>query len=232
MATGAAICQIKCREGAAPAPRDRRQASKGDPVVIEEGLHGDERGYGRGRIARPLDTAWVCAFGVYDPAGRLGAPLSTPPKLRLTERLPPRASRRGISPRSRRSDGLSPPFGDGAAAPAPGRNWASSTTTCSGTLASGERTWLTDSRSRSSTGTDSTAQPAEPFYDRSLCSRSWNRTVNSQQTTLTAADEDVIRAGGVPSLPRLQLGAHGDHRRFVGVAREDPLLCACPKCSC
>ena len=154
--------------------------------MIEERLHGDDRGYGRGRVARPLDTAWVCAFGVYDPAGRLGAPLSTPPKLRLTERLPPRASRRGISPRSRRSDGLSPPFGDGAAAPAPGRNWASSTTTCSGTLASGERTWLTDSRSRSSTGTDSTAQPAETFYDRSLCSRSWNRTVNSQPTSLSS----------------------------------------------
>src|SRR5215472_2871290 len=128
MATGAAICQIKCREGAAPAPRDRRQASKGDPVVIEEGLHGDERGYGRGRIARPLDTAWVCAFGVYDPAGRLGAPLSTPPKLRLTERLPPRVETRDISPLSSIRRIVSA-IRRWAAAPAPGRNWASSTTT-------------------------------------------------------------------------------------------------------
>lgn len=63
--------------------------------MIEERLHGDDRGYGRQTIARPLDTAWVCAFGIYDPAGRPGAPLSTPPKLRFTGRV-----RRRISPLS------------------------------------------------------------------------------------------------------------------------------------
>jgi len=198
--------------------------------VIEERLHGDDRGYGRGRVARPLDTAWVCAFGVYDPAGRLGAPLSTPPKLRLTERLPPRVETRDISPLSSIRRIVSAI-----------RRWRSRARSrphlgefddhLLRDIGLRREDVLTDSRGRSSTGTDSTAQPAESFYDRSLCSRSWNRTVNSQQTTLTAADEDVIRAGGVPSLPRLQLGAHGDHRRFAGVAREDPRLCDGPKCS-
>ena len=65
--------------------------------MIEERLHVDDRGHGRRGVARPPDTAWVCAFGIYDPAGRLGAPLSTPPKLRFTERVPPRVELRGIS---------------------------------------------------------------------------------------------------------------------------------------
>ena len=68
--------------------------------MIEERLHGDHRGYGRRRVARPPDSAWVCAFGIYDPAGRLGAPLSTPPKLRFTERVPPSGETRGVSPLS------------------------------------------------------------------------------------------------------------------------------------
>ena len=66
--------------------------------MIEERLRGDDRGYGRGRVARPLDMAWVCAFGIYDPARRLGVPSSTPPKLRFTERVPPSAETRGVSP--------------------------------------------------------------------------------------------------------------------------------------
>jgi len=65
--------------------------------MIEEHLHRDDRGYERRRVARPLDMAWVCAFGIYDPAGRLGVPSSTPPKLRFTERVPPRVELRGIS---------------------------------------------------------------------------------------------------------------------------------------
>ena len=68
--------------------------------MIEERLHGDDRGYGRRGFAPPPDTAWVCAFGIYDPAGRLGAPLSTPPKARFTESVPPRVETRGISPLS------------------------------------------------------------------------------------------------------------------------------------
>src|SRR5215813_12178157 len=67
---------------------------------MEEGLHGGNRGYGRRRAARPLETAWVSAFGIYDPAGRLGAPLSTSTKLRFTERVPPRVETRGMSPLS------------------------------------------------------------------------------------------------------------------------------------
>jgi len=108
--------------------------------MIEERLHGDHRGYGRRRVARPPDSAWVCAFGIYDPAGRLGAPLSTPPKLRFTERVPPSAETR-VSRRSRRSDGSSPPSGCGVPAPTRGNKCASSATICSRTSASGERTW-------------------------------------------------------------------------------------------
>ena len=58
--------------------------------MIQERLRGDDRGYGRRGVAPPPDTAWVCAFGIYDPAGRLGAPLSTPPS----------AEARGVSPLS------------------------------------------------------------------------------------------------------------------------------------
>ena len=68
--------------------------------MIEELPYGDDRGYGRRMVARPPDTARVCAFGIYDPAGWLGAPLSTPPKLRFTERVPPSAETRGVSPLS------------------------------------------------------------------------------------------------------------------------------------
>jgi uncharacterized protein YjiS (DUF1127 family) len=64
--------------------------------MIEECLHGDDRGYERRGVARPADTGWVYPFGIYDPAGRLGAPLSTSPKLRFTERVPPNAETRGI----------------------------------------------------------------------------------------------------------------------------------------
>ena len=66
--------------------------------MIEELPHGDGRGYGRRTVARVPDTEWVCAFGIYDPARQLGAPSSTPPKLRFSERLPPRAEPRGVSP--------------------------------------------------------------------------------------------------------------------------------------
>jgi uncharacterized protein YjiS (DUF1127 family) len=93
------ICSINCSEqvGAICAGR-RLSLVKGNPVMIEEPLHGDDRGYGRRGIARAPDTAWVCAFGIYDPAGQLGAP--TPPKLRFTERVPRRAETRGVSPLS------------------------------------------------------------------------------------------------------------------------------------
>jgi uncharacterized protein YjiS (DUF1127 family) len=66
--------------------------------MIEERLHGDDRGYGHRRVACPPDTARVCAFGIRDSAGQLGAPSSTPPKLRFTERVPPRAETQGFSP--------------------------------------------------------------------------------------------------------------------------------------
>ena len=65
--------------------------------MIEELPHGDDRGYGRRRIARP-PTRRGSAFGIYDPARQLGAPSSTLPKLRFSERLPPRAEPRGVSP--------------------------------------------------------------------------------------------------------------------------------------
>jgi uncharacterized protein YjiS (DUF1127 family) len=68
--------------------------------MIEELPHGDDRGYGRRTVARPPDTAWVCAFGIYDPAGRPDGPSSTPPKLRFTAGVPPRAGTRGFSPLS------------------------------------------------------------------------------------------------------------------------------------
>jgi uncharacterized protein YjiS (DUF1127 family) len=68
--------------------------------MIEERLHGDDRGYGRRRVVRPPDTARVCAFGLYDPVRQLGAPLSTPPKLRFTETVPPCAETGGVSPLS------------------------------------------------------------------------------------------------------------------------------------
>ena len=58
--------------------------------MIEELPHGEGRAYGRRTVARAPDTEWVCAFGIYDPAGRLGAPLSTPPS----------AEARGVSPLS------------------------------------------------------------------------------------------------------------------------------------
>ena len=68
--------------------------------MIGERLRGDDRGYGRRTVAPPPDAAWVCAFGIYDPAGRLAAPSSTPPKLRFTARVPPGAETRGVSPLS------------------------------------------------------------------------------------------------------------------------------------
>jgi uncharacterized protein YjiS (DUF1127 family) len=66
--------------------------------MIEEYLHANERGYGRRRVVHPPDTAPVCAFGIYNSAGQPGAPSSTP--LRFTERAPPRAETRGVSPLS------------------------------------------------------------------------------------------------------------------------------------
>ena len=66
--------------------------------MIEELPYGDDRGYGRRMVARPPDTARVCAFGIYDPARQLGAPSSTLPKLRFSDRLPPRAEPRCVSP--------------------------------------------------------------------------------------------------------------------------------------
>jgi uncharacterized protein YjiS (DUF1127 family) len=65
--------------------------------MIEELPHVDDRAYGRRRIARAR-TRRGSAFGIYDPARQLGAPSSTPPKLRFSERLPPRAEPRGVSP--------------------------------------------------------------------------------------------------------------------------------------
>jgi uncharacterized protein YjiS (DUF1127 family) len=62
------------------------QPIEGDPVMIEERLHGDD--YAPRTVARPPDRAWVCAFGIYDPASQLGAPSSTPLKLRFTENVP------------------------------------------------------------------------------------------------------------------------------------------------
>jgi hypothetical protein len=38
--------------------------------MLEEHPHGNDRGYGRRRIAHPPDTARVCAFEIYDPAGQ------------------------------------------------------------------------------------------------------------------------------------------------------------------
>jgi uncharacterized protein YjiS (DUF1127 family) len=65
--------------------------------MIEERLHGDDRGSGGRGVARPPDASRVCAFGIYDPAGQLGAPLPTPPKLRFREGVSPRAATRGVS---------------------------------------------------------------------------------------------------------------------------------------
>ena len=60
--------------------------------MIKELPHGDDRGYGRRRIARP-PTRRGSAFGIYDPARQLGAP-----KLRFSESVPPRTEARGVSP--------------------------------------------------------------------------------------------------------------------------------------
>ena len=68
--------------------------------MIEELPYGDDRGYGRRMVARPPDTARVCAFGIYDPAGQLGAPSLTPLKLQFTEGMPSRAEIRGFLPLS------------------------------------------------------------------------------------------------------------------------------------
>jgi uncharacterized protein YjiS (DUF1127 family) len=66
--------------------------------MIEQRLHGDD--YGHRMVARSPDTARVCAFGIYDPASQLGAPSSTPPKLRFTKSVPLRGEARDFSPLS------------------------------------------------------------------------------------------------------------------------------------
>jgi uncharacterized protein YjiS (DUF1127 family) len=68
--------------------------------MFEERLHDDDSSYGRRRVAHAPATAPVCAFGIYDPAKQPGAPPSTSLKLRFTERMPPRAEPRGVSPLS------------------------------------------------------------------------------------------------------------------------------------
>ena len=65
--------------------------------MIKELPHGDDRGYGRRRIAHPR-TRRGSAFGIYDPARQLGAPSSMPPKLGYSERLSPCAEPWGVSP--------------------------------------------------------------------------------------------------------------------------------------
>ena len=67
--------------------------------MFEELPHGDDRGYGRRRIARPW-TRHGSAFGIYDLAGQPDGPSSTPPKLRFTAGDPPRARPRVFLPLS------------------------------------------------------------------------------------------------------------------------------------
>ncbi len=85
----------------------RGSLDQGDLAIMRESLYGefrqsvpDRRRYGRATMARPPDTAWVWAFGIFDPAGPLGASSSTSPKLPLAERVARRAETRSVSPLS------------------------------------------------------------------------------------------------------------------------------------
>jgi uncharacterized protein YjiS (DUF1127 family) len=63
-------------------------------------LSPDRSRYGRVTVGRPTDTAWVWAFGIFDPAGQPGAFSSTSPKLPFKERVARRAETRSGAPLS------------------------------------------------------------------------------------------------------------------------------------
>jgi uncharacterized protein YjiS (DUF1127 family) len=58
--------------------------------MIEQRLHGDD--YAPRTVARSPDRTWVCALGIHDPAWQPEAP-----KLRFSERVPPRTEARVVS---------------------------------------------------------------------------------------------------------------------------------------